>query len=56
MADRQWRTALTSYISSHQLGYVFWALNPSAEGRTGLLKSDWTVPDPDWATILPFKL
>jgi endoglucanase len=56
-ADRQWRTALTLYISSHQLGFVFWALNPSAEGRSGLLDPiSWQMPDPDWAMLLQLNL
>jgi endoglucanase len=53
-ADRAWRTALTSYISTHQVSFAFWALNPSAEGKSGLLQpQDWLTPDPDWLTILP---
>jgi endoglucanase len=56
-ADRLWRSALTSYISSHQLGFVFWALNPSAEGRSGLLDPTyWQMPDPDWSMLLQLKL
>jgi endoglucanase len=51
-ADHTWRTALTSYIDSHQLSFVFWALNPSAEGRSGLLQPDWQTPDPDWSSLL----
>jgi len=54
-ADQQWRTSLLSYIATHQLGYVFWALNPSAEGKKGLLQfSDadagvyWQTLDPEW--------
>jgi endoglucanase len=56
-ADRLWRSALTSYISSHQLGFVFWALNPSAEGRSGLLDPfNWQAPDPEWSMLLQLKL
>jgi endoglucanase len=52
-ADGAWRMALTSYLSMHQLSYAFWALNPSAEGRSGLLRPDWVTVDPTWPTILP---
>jgi endoglucanase len=56
-ADRLWRSALTSYISSHQLGFVFWALNPSAEGKSGLLDPfNWQAPDPEWSMLLQLKL
>jgi endoglucanase len=54
-ADAAWRGAITSYISSRQLSFVFWALNPSAEGRSGLLQVDWATPDPNWSMLLPLK-
>jgi endoglucanase len=53
--DRQWRMALTSYIDANQLSFVFWALNPSAEGRSGLLQPEWLTPDPEWAMLLHLK-
>jgi endoglucanase len=52
-ADQKWRDALMSYIATNQLGYVFWALNPSAEGKSGLLKAGWNQGlDPEWQSEL----
>jgi endoglucanase len=52
MGDEAWRPALMSYVAANQLSFIFWALNPSAEGKTGLLESDWQTPDPEWAMQL----
>ncbi len=54
-ADQAWRATLMSYIDSHQLSFAFWALNPSAEGRSGLLQPNWLTPDPDWSSLLQLK-
>jgi len=52
-ADQKWRDALMSYIATNRLGYVFWALNPSAEGKRGLLKPGWDQGlDPEWQSQL----
>jgi endoglucanase len=51
-ADLAWRNTLISYVSSRQLSFAFWALNPSAEGKTGLLEYDWQTPDPAWSMLL----
>jgi endoglucanase len=50
--DDAWRQKLMSYIAANQLGFVFWGLNPSAEGRPGLLQIDWETPDPEWSALL----
>jgi endoglucanase len=52
MGDEAWRPALMSYVAANQLSFIFWSLNPSAEGKTGLLGSDWLTPDPEWTMTL----
>lgn len=54
-ADQAWRSALTQYIGANEIGYALWALNPSAEGKTGLLQPDWQTPDPAWSMLLQLK-
>jgi endoglucanase len=51
-ADQAWRQQLVAYVNANQLSYVFWSLNPSAEGKTGLLAPDWQTPDPEWSALL----
>src|SRR4029078_690699 len=51
-ADNQWRDTFVPYIDELQVGYAFWSLNPSAEGKTGLLLHDWQTPDPDGSSRL----
>ncbi len=52
-ADQQWRDTLLAYIQTNQLGYVFWAFNPSAEGKIGLLAVGWKGGlDPEWRAML----
>ena len=48
-SDRQWRDAIVPYMDGLQLGYALWSLNPSAEGKSGLLQPDWQTPDADWS-------
>ncbi len=50
--DVAWRGALAGYIAANQLSYAFWALNPSSEGKRGLLSTDWRAPDPAWSAFL----
>jgi len=52
VADQAWRQELTTYIDANDLGFVFWALNPSAEGKAGLLKINWLDVDPEWTSLL----
>ena len=42
-SDTMWLATLTRYLGDNDLGYAYWALNPSAEGFTGLLEEDWTT-------------
>jgi endoglucanase len=52
--DKIWRDTFVPYMDGPalQVGYAFWSLNPSAEGKTGLLQPDWQTPDPDWSLRL----
>jgi endoglucanase len=50
--DNMWRDTLVPYMDLWQIGYAFWSINPSAEGKTGLLQPDWQTPDPDWSLRL----
>jgi endoglucanase len=54
-SDKQWRDAFVAYIDGLHLGYAFWSLNPSAEGKSGLLQPDWQTPDPDWSSRLQLR-
>jgi endoglucanase len=51
-ADKLWRQKLVDYIHTKNLSFAFWSLNPSAEGKTGLLLPDWQSPDNEWASLL----
>jgi endoglucanase len=44
--DALWLQTLTSYLREHDLGSAYWALNPSAEGLTGLFDRDWATTSP----------
>jgi endoglucanase len=54
-SDMQWRDTFVPYMDGLQVGYAFWSLNPSAEGKSGLLQPDWQTPDPDWSSRLQLR-
>jgi endoglucanase len=43
--DNLWLPALIDYVNANQLSFGYWALNPSAQGLTGLLKPGWQSVD-----------
>ncbi len=54
-SDKEWRDTFVPYMDGLNVGYAFWSLSPSAEGKTGLLQPDWLTPDPDWSSRLQLR-
>ncbi len=50
--DKEWLTALQSYIQQNKLSWTFWSLNPDSGDTGGLLLDDWTSIDQQKQDIL----
>ena len=50
--DRQWLTALTSYITTNGLSFAYWCWNPDSNDTGGILMDDWTTVNTDKQSII----
>jgi endoglucanase len=44
-SDKQWISAMQSYIQGNKLSWTFWSLNPDSGDTGGLLQDDWSTWD-----------
>lgn len=42
--DKEWLAALASYISTTEMSFAFWCLNPNSPETGGILADDWQTP------------
>jgi endoglucanase len=50
--DKQWLAAFTGYLGTHDIGFVYWALNPNSTYTGGVLTPDWLGPRADLMAAL----
>ena len=43
-SDKQWLTALATFIKQNGLSFTFWAWNPDSGDTGGILSDDWKTP------------
>lgn len=44
-SDKQWMTAIVSYLASNKMSYAYWSFNPNSGITGGLVKTDWRTPE-----------
>jgi endoglucanase len=44
-SDKQWLSALGSYMTSNGMSFAFWCLNPNSSDTGGILQNDWQTVD-----------
>ncbi len=53
-SDQQWLASLVNYVSSRNVGAIFWCINPDSSDTGGILENDWkTVQAAKIAAIAP---
>ncbi|MET3805322.1 aryl-phospho-beta-D-glucosidase BglC (GH1 family) [Nakamurella sp. UYEF19] len=43
-SDKQWLTAMVSYLKTSGIGFAYWSFNPDSGQTGGIVQDDWTTP------------